>query len=267
MKFVQKDMGEAAEASAQTRGVLADTLKLFGILAAFVVVVFAVVSWGTDRIVLRISPETEARIFGAVGAEFLAEGSVGAGERWRGLLERLAAHPEVPRLPYRLGVTDDPPKPNAFALPGGRILLTMALLEKLGDDEAAVAFVLAHELGHYRQRDHLRGLGRAVGMAVCLMALGGSGDVLPVARVLTEAMHRTYSRAQEEGADRFAARLVYETYGSAEGAEKLFQLLREMEDLPAWAYMLSTHPDHESRIRVLRETVEALRAAGAKKGG
>ncbi len=265
MKFVQKDMGEAAEASAQTRGVVADTLKLFGFLAAFVVVVFFVVSWGTDVVVMRISPETEARIFGALGTDFLAEGSVGAGERWRGVLERLAAHPEVPPLPYRLGVTDDPPEPNAFALPGGRILLTLALLEKLGNDEAAVAFVLAHELGHYRQRDHLRGLGRAVGMAVCLMALGGSGDFLPVARVITGSMQRTYSRAQEEGADRFAARLVYETYGSADGAEKLFQLLREMEDLPAWAYMLSTHPGHDSRIRAIRETVEELRKRDAGK--
>jgi predicted Zn-dependent protease len=90
------------------------------------------------------------------------------------------------------------------------------------------------------------------------MLVSGSEELFSMAQAAADAMNRTYSRAQEEGADRFGTRLVVETFGSAEGADKLFKLLRDMEGLPNWAYMLSTHPDPDRRIRAIRETVESL---------
>ena len=49
------------------------------------------------------------------------------------------------------------PVPNAFALPGGRVYLFHGLLAK-AENVDEVAGVLAHELGHLRQRDNLRQL-------------------------------------------------------------------------------------------------------------
>ncbi len=258
MKFTERPLGDAAEASAHTGGTLRDTLQLCAVVVACGVVLYFTAALAVDKIVENISPETEARIFAKLPlGNLLPSGSEEEAARWKPLLERMAAHPEVPKLPYTLEVAAEPDMPNAFAVPGGRIVMTRALLDKLGDDETAVAFVIGHELGHFRQRDHLRGLGRGVALAVCLMALSGSEDLFSVAQAAADAMNRTYSRAQEEGADRFGARLVLETFGSAEGADKLFKLLRDMEGLPNWAYMLTTHPDPDRRIRAIRETVEA----------
>lgn len=260
MKFVARPLGNAAEASAPVRGMMRDTLQLCAVLVACGLLLYFAVTRIADKIVENISPEREARIFSTLhlGA-FAPVGSAEEAARWKPLLERMTAHPEVPPLPYSLEVAAEPDQPNAFAVPGGRIVMTKALLEKLGDDETAVAFVIGHELGHFKQRDHLRGLGRGIGLAVCLMLISGSDDLFSVAEAGTSAMLRHYSRAQEEGADRFGARLVFETFGSAEGADKLFKLLRDLEGMPNWAYMLTTHPDPDRRIRAIRETVESLR--------
>lgn len=64
----------------------------------------------------------------------------------------LASQTARPGLPWTFGVIDDA-EINAFAAPGGYVLLTRGLYELLADD-AELAAVLAHELAHVVQRDH-----------------------------------------------------------------------------------------------------------------
>lgn len=66
----------------------------------------------------------------------------------------IALHSERPDIPWRFGVmdTDDV---NAFALPGGYVLISTGLLRKLRS-EAELANVLAHEIVHGQNRHHLR---------------------------------------------------------------------------------------------------------------
>ena len=64
----------------------------------------------------------------------------------------LASQTSRPGLPWTFGVIDDG-EVNAFAAPGGYVLLTRGLYELLADD-AELAAVIAHELGHVVQRDH-----------------------------------------------------------------------------------------------------------------
>lgn len=64
----------------------------------------------------------------------------------------LASQTSRPDLPWSFAVIDDG-EVNAFAAPGGYVLLTRGLYELLADD-AELAAVIAHELGHVVQRDH-----------------------------------------------------------------------------------------------------------------
>lgn len=90
------------------------------------------------------------------------------------LLERLVASwPEAP-FTFELALVEEE-EPNAMALPGGAILLTSGLLETV-DSENGLAFVLAHELGHYAHRDHLRSLSRGLALGAVMALVTGSGS-------------------------------------------------------------------------------------------
>ncbi len=73
----------------------------------------------------------------------------------------LALQTERPDLPWRFGVIDTP-NVNAFAAPGGTILITRGLYEKLRN-ESELAGVLAHEIAHVLQKHQLKAIKSALG--------------------------------------------------------------------------------------------------------
>ena len=252
MKFVQRDLGDAAEVSSGggARGMRKEIVSLLLLTAGAMVAIYFSVAGITELVVRNLSPEKEQQLFSLAG-NFgdSAEIPDQLDEKFtlcETVLAKLEKNAEVPQIEYSLIFLDDL-SPNAFAIPGGKIAVTRGLLNSL-DEEIAIAFVLAHELGHFAQRDHLRGLGRKLGFSVCLQILFG-GDIDPITSNATNLMFSKYSRDQEAGADDFGVRCVLATYGESKGAEKLFEILEEENSLPPWAYMFSTHPDNQSRIR------------------
>jgi Zn-dependent protease with chaperone function len=97
---------------------------------------------------LALGPELAGRILGAapLWQDQAAQQRVNLIGRW------LAAHTTRPELPWTFAVIDSP-EINAFAAPGGYILVTRGMYELLADD-AEVAAVLGHEISHVVQRDH-----------------------------------------------------------------------------------------------------------------
>ncbi len=95
-----------------------------------------------------LGPEIAGRVLGAapLWANPDAQRRVNRIGQW------VAARTARPDLPWTFGILDDG-EVNAFAAPGGYVLLTRGLYELLADD-AEVAAVIAHELGHVVQRDH-----------------------------------------------------------------------------------------------------------------
>jgi Zn-dependent protease with chaperone function len=177
------------------------------------------------------------------------------------LLDRIAQHwPENPYV-LRLAIWEEP-EANAVALPGGVIVVTTGLLDNVGS-ENELAFVLGHELGHFRNRDHLRGLGRGLGFSLVLAALGfsGSGSAVQLAALAGEFTGRGFGREQESQADVFGLELVTAEYGHAAGATDLFDHLAQPDDPlgSGLSSYLSTHPVHADRIEDLRA---AARLAG-----
>ncbi len=174
------------------------------------------------------------------------------------VLDKLTEHPESPDITFTLVILDSEDV-NAFAIPGGVIGMTRGLLKALGDEEIAHAFVLAHEIGHFKHRDHLHGLVRQLGSGAALSLIFGSSGAMQLTAPANEFVAMGYSRRQERAADEFGLMLVQEVYGSAAGTARLFEKLSESDSLPGWAYMFSTHPDTRDRLERLKSAGDRIK--------
>ena len=179
---------------------------------------------------------------------------------------RLAKLSERPNLPWQFTVVDQPAI-NAFALPGGFIYITRGILPFL-DNEAELAGVIGHEIGHVTARHSVRQYTRTVGGVA---ALGALGVFVPAARPFGQLSEQAlgllflkYGRNDELQADQLGAR--YEATGGWDpaGVQGMLSTLGRLDDaagdrkgVPNW---LSTHPEPLARVSEIGPTVEKLKA-------
>ncbi|MEO0971618.1 MAG: M48 family metallopeptidase [Pseudomonadota bacterium] len=223
------------------------------LLAAFTALLFAV-----EIGVRFISPQMEVRLFSGWSP---ADAPTLEGDDRQAALQALTSElaalwPEAP-YDFQLGILDMD-APNAMAAPGGHVLVTRGLLDAVAS-ENELAFVLAHELGHFHNRDHLRTLGRVLVLQIAFAAVSNSGS--PGFTVtLGDLTLRGFGRRQESQADAFALDLVHARYGHIAEADRFFERLREDESPTDYlrAYT-STHP-------IPRERIEALATLSQTRG-
>jgi Zn-dependent protease with chaperone function len=155
------------------------------------------------------------------------------------------------KLPYDIKVYKlDMEQPNAFAVPGGSIYVTRGMLEKL-ESENELAFVIGHELGHFKNKDHIRGLGRSLLLSLISMFMGDSyGLALSTTLQISQAK---YSQSAELDADSFGLEVMYCAYGSVRDASGFFE---KMDDGDDWKYFLATHPDFHKRILNMKKQIK-----------
>lgn len=159
------------------------------------------------------------------------------------------------RYPYRFHVARDPAV-NAFALPGGHVVVNSGLL-KAADNADQVAGVLAHEASHVERRHALRNMIHALGLrAVMAVALGDfAGGVW--GDMAGELADLSYSRELEQEADLEGLRLLRKAGLPAAGMAEFFEKMAAAEG--QGIDLLSSHP-------ASRERLETLRAAMARQG-
>lgn len=258
MKFVSRTPDSGVNVS--KRHPLREAVELVAGVAIVGVLVLLALSALAEFLILRIPPEYEARYFGQGWVARLAseDQDSAATIRLQKLTDRIASHWPGRPYPLRVGITDNP-EPNAFALPGGTILVTRGLLES-AETENELAFVLGHEIGHFRNRDHLRSLGRQVTVALAIAVLSGSSvsgssNVFGLGQAMAE---RSFNRDQESAADEFGLRALYAEYGHVQGADDFFGRLPR-DDLMSGGQpgrYFATHPISEDRIEALDELAE-----------
>lgn len=233
------------------------------VAAALITATLLLVAGGiVDVMVFFISPEAEARFFAAERSrvESSASGSERqASEDLSATAARLAA--AWPENPYRFRVVIlDDTEVNAYALPGGTIAVTSAMLEAI-DEPGALEFVLAHEIGHFRGRDHLQRLGRGVLFGILLAGLGLGGESEGVAELTGGELMREHAVEEETRADAFAVEAVCAELGSAAGGVALFEELERRGGFGEWLGMLSDHPPSRERVEAVRDRAERLGCA------
>ena len=182
---------------------------------------------------------------------------------------RLSDVPGVRPYPYRFLVLDSP-ELNAFALPGGSVYVTRGMLAAL-TNEAELAGVLGHEIGHVSNRDGAQQLTKGLGLQVLTLGLavvspGGrenAGAWMQVMGQLSTLILLGYSREAELEADAAAINYLHGTGYDPQGVPRVLRRLRQRERLGGVTYpgVLSTHPDSATRI-ARAETFAGLVGSG-----
>jgi Zn-dependent protease with chaperone function len=195
-----------------------------------------------DRFLLKPSTLPAAR------QEALRQGFASLARQLTPELQRYAGYAPPLELHFRRGMGA-----NAFALPGGTVVLTDGLVEaaakaKLADE--AIVGVLAHEIGHVVHRHTTRMLVEQGVLNVGLgLALGDVSWAFANASSLLTAL--AYRRSHETEADCFASRLMRR---AGLPTQPMGQLLMQIDpDAPAAAEFISSHPATPERARKLAE--------------
>lgn len=139
---------------------------------------------------------------------------------------------------------------NAYALPGGQVVIYRGILKKINTPEALAA-LLAHESTHVNERHSLRSLLRnaASGIIIAVIfsdATGVSGALVSNANTLN-GLH--YSRSLEADADKKGMDLLLANNVNVRGMKQLMEELEKEGDLPDNLSFLSSHPLTKERIK------------------
>lgn len=160
-------------------------------------------------------------------------------------------------LPFELSfrVVDDAAV-NAFALPGGFVIVNRGLLDAAQSGEE-IAGVLGHEIQHALLRHGTRRILREMGGSIALSLLFGGSDLQSYAQVGSRLTGLTYDRAEESEADREGVALLVRANIDPSGLARFFDRLSKDNLNPP--ELLSTHPDPGNRAAEIR----AARLPGA----
>lgn len=174
--------------------------------------------------------------------------------------QKLARVSHRPKLKFQFKVLNTS-MINAFALPGGFIYITRGLLVKM-DNEAQLAAVLGHEIGHVTARHGAKRLQSALGFQF-LVKLALSYDAsrkdgspskglvasTKVGSVLFNVISLGYGRENEYQADELGMVYARQAGYKPQGVIELLNILREMEKGHTVKYeFLSSHPPTSKRI-------------------
>ena len=144
---------------------------------------------------------------------------------------------------------------NAFATIGGNIFLYKGLLERL-PNENALAMLIAHEIGHVKNRDPIVSVGQGAAISTGMILLLGSTDtgILGSTGLFTQMQ---FSREMEIRSDEVGLKAIQQIYGHVGGALELYKVLQAVSDssLLEPPQFFSTHPANELRVNELSELI------------
>ena len=180
---------------------------------------------------------------------------------------QLARQSQRPNLPWHFTIVDSTAV-NAFALPGGYIYITRGILPYL-DNEAQLAGVLGHEIGHVAARhsaqQYTRSTGAGLGVLIGSIFVPQIRPFEQLAETGLGVMFLKYSRGNELQADSLGAEYAAAGGWDPEQVPAFLTTLARIDEVsdrngvPNW---LQTHPQPENRVARVQTTVEKVRPGG-----
>ncbi|WP_348243231.1 M48 family metalloprotease [Leptolyngbya sp. DQ-M1] len=178
--------------------------------------------------------------------------------------ERVVQRSEAAKAPYpfEFHLLRDSQTVNAFALPGGQIFITAALLGRM-NSEAQLAAVLGHEVGHVVGRhgaEHLAkqqlgvSLVNAIGVAASGGEDGGQGAAA-IAQAANQLVNLRYGRQDEAESDRLGLKFMLQAGYDPRGILELMQILAQSSGGRKPEF-LSSHPDPGNRLQTLKAAIQ-----------
>ena len=167
---------------------------------------------------------------------------------------------------YDFHVLRDTETVNAFALPGGQIFITAALMRNLGNEDQ-LAGVLGHEIGHVVGRHSAEHLAKQQLTQVLVGAAGvaasseeSSGQhAAAVAAMVGQIVNMRYGREDELESDRLGVRFMSEARHDPRALKDVMRILAEASGGRGNApEFLSTHPDPGNRVQEIEAETARL---------
>lgn len=172
----------------------------------------------------------------------------------------LVARSVASKSPYRYDfhLLRDPQTINAFALPGGQIFITRGLYDRLSD-EAELAGVLGHEIGHVVQRHSSQQMAKSqlgqslvTGVGAAASDRGQGYSAMMIGQLVQQTAQLKYGRDDEREADEFGLRIMTESGFDPRAMIDVMKVLQEASKgsrTPEW---LASHPYPENRIALIQ---------------
>lgn len=179
---------------------------------------------------------------------------------------RLVESTVAAQTPWRFEFTvlNDPNTVNAFALPGGQIFITAALLTEL-ETEDQVAGVLAHEIVHVLARHSAQRIAQSDltnGLVGAVAVASGDAGAAQTAAMIGQLINMRYGREDEIQSDTLGVCLMLE---AGYDAGQLVDVMRVLQAAGGGQQpeFFSTHPDPGNRIERIRQTIETAQTSCA----
>lgn len=179
-------------------------------------------------------------------------------KRVRRVGERLVGHTDAREgVPYSFKVIDTKDV-NAVSLPGGPIYVFRGLLDLLGDDDDALAGVLAHEIGHTNARHISKQYTKQLQTNILLaVLLSGQGRLVnDLASLGAEIFALKFSRDDEFDADRRGLSYAKKAGYDPMGLVRFFEKLESLDKRGGAPEFLRTHPVTKSRTDKAMKIIE-----------
>jgi predicted Zn-dependent protease len=239
---------------------LREFFKLLVGIAVTVIVVYVSLGFVINAIVPFIPVSVEKKLGGAVVAGFKKKTALEQQPRVQAILDTLLPHLDNNPFDITISVAGSD-QVNAFALPGGHIVVFEGLLKEIESDNE-LAFVIGHELGHFVNRDHLRGMGRGLVLSLIALLLGNDSGISGAVINTLHFSEQRFSQKQESKADAVGLDLLYKTYGSTKGSVSFFQKLEKEDKISEFAYFFASHPSPQERIDALEKLIGERYSSG-----
>jgi predicted Zn-dependent protease len=173
---------------------------------------------------------------------------------------------EAPDMPWKFDfhLLNDPKLVNAFALPGGQCFITTALLDRM-DNEAQLAGVLGHEIGHVIHRHSAQQMAKSnLGQSlVTAIGVGASGDgggytAAQVAQMANQFLQLSYGREHELQSDRYGVRYMAKAGYDPNEMIGVMEILKKASGGGGGGpEFTKTHPDPGNRAAQIREQIKS----------
>lgn len=178
--------------------------------------------------------------------------------------DKIVAQSEASKSPYPFDfyLLRDPRTINAFALPGGQVFITAALLGRLST-EAQLAAVLGHEIGHVVARHGAEHLAKQQLGSTLVTAIGvaASDDqerarqAAAMAQAVNQMVGLRYGREDELESDRLGFQFITQAGYNPQGIIEVMQILASARKGGQPPEFFSSHPNPENRVQKLQALV------------
>jgi beta-barrel assembly-enhancing protease len=174
--------------------------------------------------------------------------------------QRIVQNSDAKNTPYQYDfhLLADPEVVNAFALPGGQVFITTALITRF-ETEDELAGVLGHEIGHVVARHGAERIAKqelTQGLTGAAVIASGDYNTAQAAQMIAGLVNMSYGRDQELESDDLGVRFMMQAGYDPEALISVMEILEKASGGQRQPEFMSTHPSPENRVQKIRDAIE-----------